>query len=392
MESCKISFDDTQIAFSSRSDKELRRTFWLFSAFNNRFVVKAGILFINLSLKLRLPIKYLVKNTLYKHFCGGESITDCNQSVKQLQLFNIGAILDYAVEGKDNEVDFDRTSEELINVINKASRVPNIPFSVFKPTGVGSKQLMAKVQNKEPLTEEEKTYFENIKSRFIRICQQAYDKNVRLFIDSEDSWFQDTVDVLVYQMMRKYNKKTPIVFNTYQMYRRDMPLRLKEAYENAVAEGYFLGAKLVRGAYMEKERNRAAEMGYPDPIFPEKKLTDQAFDEALSFCVEHISRIAVCCGSHNEESNYLLVRLIDAHGLQKNDQRIYSAQLYGMSDHITFNLAQAGYNVAKYVPYGPVDAVVPYLIRRAEENTAIAGQSSRELQLIRKEMRRRKGA
>jgi proline dehydrogenase len=391
MVTTKISFDNTEIAFSSRSDKELRKTLWLFSAFNNKIIVKTGTYLINLSLKLELPLKDLVKGTVYKHFCGGESILDCNNSINQLKEFNIGAILDYAVEGKESDTIFERSCEELMTVIEKAHRVPNIPFAVFKPTGIASKDLMTKVQNKENLTLVETEQFEKVKMRFDRICKQAYEKNVRLFIDSEDSWYQNTVDDLVYEMMRKYNKETCIVFNTYQMYRKDMPKRFREAYELATLEGYFLGAKLVRGAYMEKERKRAADIGYPDPIFETKALTDKAFNEALDYCIENIAKISVCCGSHNEESNYRLIDLIEHYGLKKDDQRIYSAQLYGMSDHISYNLAQAGYNVAKYVPYGPVDLVVPYLIRRAEENTSIAGQTSRELQLIRKEiMRRRK--
>jgi proline dehydrogenase len=391
METCEISFENTEIAFFSRSDRELRKTLWLFRAFNNRLIVRIGIFFLRLSVKLGMPFKKLIKNTIYKHFCGGESIVECSRSVKQLHSFNIGAILDYAVEGEDSENDFDRTCEELLSVVSKASRVPNIPFAVFKPSGIGSKMLMAKVQDKEPLSDEETAGFENIKKRFNSICRLAYEKDVRLFIDSEDSWFQDTVDDLTYEMMRKYNKGKPIVFNTYQMYRKDMATRLKEAFEYSLADGYFLGVKLVRGAYMEKERQRAAAKGYPDPIFPEKVLTDKAFNNALTFCIENISQVSVCCGSHNEESNYHLVRLINDYGLQKDDQRAYSAQLFGMSDHITYNLAQFGYNAAKYVPYGPVEAVIPYLIRRAEENTSIAGQTSRELQLIRKEMKRRKG-
>lgn len=386
----KVSFENTEIAFYSRSDRDLRKSRILFSALNSKFIVKTGTLLIKVLLKLRMPVKYLLKGTVFKQFCGGESIGDCRDVIEKLRMFNVGAILDYAVEGGDNKEDFDKTCAELLNTIDKAGQLPNIPFAVFKPSGIGSKKLMAKVQDRKPLVMEEEKSFEEIEMRFDRLCQRAFEKDVRLLIDSEESWFLDTVDEIAYKMMKKYNREKAIVFNTYQFYRKDMLSRLQKALHNAIAEGYFLGVKMVRGAYMDIERRRAAAMNYPDPIFREKKSTDCAFNRGLEYCIENISHIALCCGTHNEESSCHLSELIESQGLQRNDQRIYFAQLYGMSDHIGLNLAQAGFNVAKYVPYGPVEAVIPYLIRRAEENTSIAGQSSRELQLIRRELKRRK--
>ena len=386
----KISFDNTEIAFSSRSDKDLRKTHLLFSVMNNKFIVKTGTYIINLALKLKLPVHSLVKGAVFKQFCGGESIEECDQVISQLQNYNIGAILDYAVEGEDNEEDFDSTCSEILRAIEKAGKTKNIPFSVFKPTGVASKELLIKIQEKQPLTSLEIQHFDNVKQRFDRICRHAFENNVRLFIDSEESWYQDVVDELVYEMMLRYNIDKPIVFNTFQMYRHEMLENLKKAFKKSIEEKFYMGAKLVRGAYMEKERKRAVEKGYQDPINATKVMTDQAFNDALEFCIQNINHISVCCGSHNETSNYHMIRLIEKYGLSKNDERIFSAQLFGMSDHISYNLASAGYNITKYVPYGPVEKVIPYLIRRAEENSAIAGQSSRELQLIKKEINRRK--
>ncbi len=386
----KISFDNTEIAFSSRSDKDLRKTHLLFSVMNNKFIVKTGTYIINLALKLKLPVHSLVKGAVFKQFCGGESIEECDQVISQLQNYNIGAILDYAVEGEDNEEDFDSTCSEILRAIEKAGKTKNIPFSVFKPTGVASKELLIKIQEKQPLTSLEIQHFDNVKQRFDRICRHAFENNVRLFIDSEESWYQDVVDELVYEMMLRYNIDKPIVFNTFQMYRHEMLENLKKAFKKSIEEKFYMGAKLVRGAYMEKERKRAVEKGYQDPINATKVMTDQAFNDALEFCIQNINHISVCCGSHNEASNYHMIRLIEKYGLSKNDERIFSAQLFGMSDHISYNLASAGYNITKYVPYGPVEKVIPYLIRRAEENSAIAGQSSRELQLIKKEINRRK--
>jgi proline dehydrogenase len=386
----EISFDDTFIAFSSKSDKELQRSYFLFALMDKNLIVKLGTFFVNAALKLKLPVKKLVKNNLFNHFCGGESIEDSEKTIRELAKYNIGTILDYAVEGENTESAFNRTAEEIIRTIYRSRNDPNIPFCVFKPTGMASIELLEKVQRKESLNEQEKTDFQNIRNRWDKVCGTAYQYDVKIFIDSEDSYIQDPIDELTYELMGKYNKDNAIVWNTYQMYRVGMMDTLKKALDRARQKKYFLGAKLVRGAYMEKERERAMEKGYPDPIQPHKAATDRAYDEALRFCVKHKDLVSVCSGSHNEKSNYLLTELMAGNGMENGDPRVYFAQLYGMSDHISFNLAKAGYNVVKYVPYGPVESVLPYLMRRAEENTSIAGQSSREFLLIKKEIRRRK--
>jgi proline dehydrogenase len=332
----------------------------------------------------------MIKSTVFSHFCGGESIDNCDGTIGRLAKYGVQTILDYSLEGEKSEKGFDATVEETIRTIVKSKGSDHMPFCVFKPTGVGSAVLMEKVQHGNDLTEEEKSSFERIKQRYDKICKAGYEAGTPILIDAEETWYQDTVDDLVYAMMRKYNGERVMVFNTFQMYRTESLGNLKKAHQDADAGNYFFGAKLVRGAYMEKERDRAGEMGYPSPIHSTKPDTDNAFDDALTYCVENIDRISVMCGSHNDQSNYHLTKLLKQHRLEQDDIRVWFAQLFGMSDHISFNLAQAGYNVVKYVPYGPVKSVMPYLFRRAEENTSVAGQSSRELTLIRRELQRRK--
>lgn len=384
-----ISFDDTSVAFESKSTKALKKANLMFTVVNNPLMSKLATQSVKLAFSLHLPIKGIIKNTVFEHFCGGETIEESKETINELAAYKIGAILDYAVEGEENEATFDATKEEVLKTIDAAKDSPNIPFSVFKVTGIGSASLLQKIQEKKPLNEKETQAFERVKARVNELCKKAYDNNVPLLIDAEDSWIQDPIDEMVYEMMQKYNQKRAIVYNTYQMYRSDMLDNLRRAFHYATMHNYFLGAKLVRGAYMEKERERAEEMGYPDPIQPNKEATDRDFDQALSFCIGNKQRISLVCGSHNENSNYYLALLMEKHSMKNDDPRVYFAQLYGMSDNISFNLAKAGYNVVKYVPYGPVKVVMPYLIRRAEENTSVAGQSSRELSLIRKELKRR---
>ncbi len=345
---------------------------------------------LQLAFRLRLPVNWLVKKTVFEHFCGGENIQECGKTIKKLAEYNIGTILDYSVEGEKNEAAFEATAQEVIRTIEKAAQATHIPFSVFKLTGIAPFELLQKVQEKAPLSAEEEKQWQQVQTRLLAICQKAHDLQVQLLIDGEESWIQDTIDTLCYEMMARFNQKQVIVYNTYQMYRADMLGNLQAAFAQARQAGYFLGAKLVRGAYMEKERARAAALQYPDPIQPDKAACDRDFDAAVRFCMENIAYMRLCAGTHNEQSNLLLARLIDQAGLPHNDPRIYFAQLYGMSDQISYTLAQAGYNIAKYVPYGPVESVMPYLFRRAEENTSVAGQSSREFMLIKKERMRRK--
>ncbi|MDO1445016.1 proline dehydrogenase family protein [Rhodocytophaga aerolata] len=385
-----VSFEDTATAFASKSDLELKKMHLLFAAMNSNALVSTGTFFMKAALKFGLPIKSPIKHTLFEQFCGGESIAECEDAIQELANYHIKTILDYSVEGEKTEAGFDATTQEILATIDRAKGDPNIPFSVFKVTGIAATRLLEKKQSDSPLSEAEKISFAKVANRVDTICKRAHENNVRIFIDGEESWIQETIDELAYEMMRKYNKEQPIIYNTFQMYLTASLNKLKDALHNAVMHNYYLGAKLVRGAYMEKEREEARRRGIPDPVQPDKESTDEDFDKALLFCMNEKQRIAICSGSHNEHSNYYLTVLMDKHGLAPNDSRVYFAQLYGMSDHISYNLAKAGYNVAKYVPYGPIESVMPYLFRRAEENTSIAGQSSREFNLIQKELRRRK--
>ena len=332
----------------------------------------------------------MIKQTIFEQFCGGESIDKCDRRIQSLAKYNIGTILDYSVEGKSSEDDFNRVTQETIRTILKAKEDDNIPFAVFKTSGLARLELLEKVSNsKIELNKEEKEEFKRVKERINSICKTAHKNNVRLFIDAEESWIQDAIDDIAVSMMRKYNSEQAIVFNTLQMYRWDRFAYLKQSYADAENGNYFLGLKIVRGAYMEKERERAEKMGYPSPIQKDKISCDNDYNLALRFCINHIDKIALCAGTHNEQSSMLLTQLMAENNILKNDQRVYFSQLLGMSEHISFNLSKHEYNVAKYMPYGPVKDVIPYLIRRAEENTSIAGQTGRELSLIIKEKKRR---
>ncbi|MDH5367317.1 MAG: proline dehydrogenase family protein [Cyclobacteriaceae bacterium] len=384
-----VSFENTEIAFSSRSNRAIKKARVLFASVGNPIISKLVTNTAKLALALGLPIKGIIKNTVFEVFCGGETIEESKQTIDTLSKYNVGTILDYSVEGKETEEAFDNTKVETIKTITNAKNNENIPFCVFKPTGVASLHLLEKIQLGTSLSDIEQAEFERTKSRIDDICKKAFENDVPLLIDAEDSWIQDPVDEIVYTMMAKYNKSKAIIFNTYQMYRVSSLQNLKNSFQRAVRDGYFLGVKLVRGAYMEKERERAKLMGYSDPIQPVKQATDEDYNQALKFCIDNKQRINVINCTHNEYSSYYLALLMEKHGMKNNDPRVWFAQLYGMSDNISFNLAKAGYNVAKYVPYGPVKSVMPYLFRRAEENTSVAGQSGRELTLIKTELKRR---
>lgn len=386
----KINFDNTEIAFRNKSNGELNQAYWLFKIISSNFLTNVGPPITNFLLNIGFPIKGAIKATIFKQFCGGETIADCEHTIEQLSLGNVGTILDYSVEGEDEEEVFDFTCEEIIRTINRADGDPRVPITVFKITGIGRFALLEKLDAKQELTATETEEFERVKARCLKICSKAFDKKVPVMIDAEDSWIQHTIDELALEMMTMFNKEQLIVYNTYQMYRHDKLADLKADYLIAKETGFILGVKMVRGAYMEKERKRAAEMGYPSPIQPDKEATDKDYDESLRFCIKHIDQIAMVCGTHNEESSRLLTALIDENNIPHNHSHIYFAQLLGMSDNLSFNLSDAGYNVAKYVPYGPIKAVMPYLFRRAQENTSVAGQTGRELGLISKEKARRK--
>lgn len=385
-----ISFENTEIAFQNKNSKQLKKAYWLFKMVSSPIMVKFGKWFTNVAITLHLPIKSIIKKTIFEQFCGGESISECDTAIQSLAQFKIGTILDYSVEGKESDKEFEQTCQEIISTITKAKSEKNIPFSVFKVTGIAQFSILEKANKGiEDLSKQDLNIYNEIVARVNRICEAAFNANVPVFIDAEESWIQNTIDLLAEQMMMKYNTDKAIVFNTIQLYRWDRLSFLEKSLNQAKSSTYKLGVKLVRGAYMEKERERSSEKNYKSPIQTSKENSDKDYNLALNFCVENIDTISICAGSHNEKSSLYLSELMTKKGIDKSDKRIYFAQLLGMSDHISYNLADAGYNVAKYVPYGPVREVLPYLIRRAEENTSVAGQTGRELSLITKERQRR---
>jgi len=387
-----IQFDNLETAFRYKSDRELKFAYWLFKMVGNPQLVKLGKTFTNLALKLHLPFTWLIKPTIYRHFCGGESIEECMQVSRQMEKYGVKCILDYSVEGGESPAAIRAALEETLRTIENARVNRNIPFTVFKPTAFTLEHILEKGSQGTLISTDDLHEADKFRERVETLCKAAFDADVPIMVDAEDVRFQPLIDEVVTRMMQKYNKKKAIVYNTLQMYRTDRLNFLKESYQNAVEGDYFLGIKFVRGAYMERERARAQKYGYPSPINPDKPTTDRMYDDGLRFSVDHLDRISIFNGSHNEDSNRLLTELMEQKGLAKNEPKIWFSQLFGMSDHVSFNLAAAGYNVAKYLPYGPVRHVLPYLIRRAEENTAVAGQSSRELLMAQKEFKRRKRA
>lgn len=385
-----ISFDNTEVAFSGKSNKDLERSYWLFKMVSSPSFVNIGKSLTNFALKIHFPIRGMIKATIFRQFCGGETIEECERTINELGRFNIGTILDYSVEGNESEEDFDACMNETIATVKRAASDKHIPFSVFKVTGLARFALLEKVSAGEKLTAQEAQEWNKVNERVNNICQTAHSLHVPVFIDAEESWIQPAIDDLADHMMSLYNREKPLIYNTYQLYRKDRLEFLMRSYTHAEKEKYYLGAKLVRGAYMEKERKRAQEMGYPSPIQETKTDTDKDYDAALKFCIAHIDNIAICAGSHNENSSRYLTELMKEKDIPNNHPHIYFSQLLGMSDHISYNLSKLGYNVAKYVPYGPVREVLPYLIRRAQENTSVKGQTGRELSLIIKEKQRRK--
>jgi len=391
-------FNNTEVAFALKSDTELERAYFLFKLIDSQPLVKIGTAVTNFALKAHLPVEGLIRSTVFDHFCGGVNETDCLRVVDKMYTKGVSSVLDYSVEGKEEEAQFDAALNMTLKTIEFAREREAIPFAVFKPTGFavfkptgfGRLALYEKVGEKAYLTENEQKEWNRVIERFDIACKTAFEKDVLLLIDAEESWMQDAADAIVTDMMRKYNKQKAIVFNTLQMYRWDRLDYLKNLHEQAKAEGFYIGMKLVRGAYMEKENERAAERGQKSPICVSKEATDINYDAAVSYMVDNLDIMAVFAGTHNEESSYKLMQLMQEKGIAKNDKRIFFGQLLGMSDNISFNLAAEGYNVAKYLPFGPVRDVMPYLIRRAEENTSVAGQTSRELTLIKKEKERRK--
>lgn len=382
-----LSFDNTENAFKAKTNSDLSRSYWLFNLIGNPLLVKLGANFGPLA--LNIGFKGLIKGTIFKQFVGGETIHDCSLTIAELGKYHIGTILDYSVEGKESEKDFDHCLEETLETIQKAKNDKNIPFCVFKVTGLARFAILEKVSANQNLNEAEKGEWQRVKERVSKICKSALENNQPIFIDAEESWIQPAIDDLANVNMAICNKSKAIVYNTFQLYRSDRLNYLSESIKTGKSNSYHVGAKLVRGAYMEKERARAKEMNYPSPIQPTKEAADKDYDAALKLCIENIGMMGLCAGTHNEKSSSCLLELMTQNNISPSDERIYFSQLFGMSDHISYNLSLNGYNVVKYVPYGPVKEVLPYLIRRAQENTSVKGQTGRELNLIIKEKKRR---
>lgn len=398
-----ISFDNTEYAFAYKTDKELKKAHFLFSSMGHQWLVNIGTQFTPWAIRAGLPIKSVIRNTIFKQFVGGETLQETAQVADKLSRFHVQVILDYGVEGIEGEANFDHACEEFIRVIKYAGTQSNIPLMSIKVTGFARFGLLEKLDvaansksgydgsiHTDALNDTEKAEWERVVNRMEKIISAAAAVNVGVLVDAEESWIQDPVDALTMQMMEKYNRGRVVVYNTIQLYRHDRLQFLKDSFQQAEQKGFVLGAKCVRGAYMEKERKRAAENGYSSPIQPGKEASDCDYNKALEFCIDHLDKISLIVASHNEYSNLYATQLLQQRGLPLNHPHIHFSQLYGMSDNITFNLAKAGCSVSKYLPFGPIKDVIPYLMRRAQENSSVSGQTGRELGLIKKELRRRK--
>ncbi len=390
MSDFRLDLQDTATAFADKSDLQLKEKYRLFKLLNSPILNSLGSTAARFALSIGLPVEGLIKATIYEQFCGGETIEECEKTIETLGRAHIGTILDYSVEGKSTEEDFDHTKDEIIRTIKRAKNDPNIPFAVFKVTGVAPLGTLERLSAKKKLDAKSQAKCERIHNRVNEICEYAYSVGQPVFIDAEDSWIQDAIDRLAVEMMEKYNRERPIIFNTIQLYRTDRLQYLKESRRQAKLDGYILAVKLVRGAYMEKERERAAKMGYASPIHSTKADTDADYEAAIEYCIRHFKDMAFVAGTHNEKNTQLLAGLMNDAGISPNHPNIFFSQLYGMGDNISYVLAKNGYNVSKYVPYGPVAESIPYLIRRAEENSSATGQVSRELEMIERELKRRK--
>ena len=383
-------FDNTEVAFALKSDSELERAYFLFNLIKIEPLVKIGTAVTKFALKSKLPVEGLIRSTVFDHFCGGVTEEDCMHNIDKMYSKQVHSVLDYSVEGKENEKQFDNAMNKVLKIINFAKEKNAIPFAVFKPTGFGRIALYQKVSENHKLNDEESKEWDRVIGRYNKVSSASYEKNIPLLIDAEESWMQKAVDDLIEKLMEEYNTEKTIVLTTIQAYRKDRMEYLIELHERAKSKGFKIGVKIVRGAYMEKERERAVKYGYADPICKDKSATDKNFDDILKYMFNNLNDISIFNGTHNEYSSYLFMDLIKKSNYDLSDPRLWFGQLYGMSDHISYNLAQGGFNVAKYLPFGPVKDVMPYLIRRAEENTSVAGQTNRELGLIKIEKKRRK--
>lgn len=392
-----ISFDNTETAFAYKTDKELKGAKFLFSTMGFSWFVQIGTRLTPFIMKTGLPVHGLIRKTIFKQFVGGETLEETAEVGATLGKYGVQVILDYGVEGKEGEENYEKATDQFIRVVNYAATQSNIPFISIKVTGLARFALLQTLDEAPRLRsgihdhEEEVAEWDRVRERMYSICEVAAEKNIGVLIDAEESWIQDPVDRLSMEMMEIFNKEKVIVYNTIQLYRHDRLHFLKISHQIAKQQGFMLGMKLVRGAYMEKERERAYDKGYKSPIQSDKASTDKDYDASVAYCIEHINEISVIVASHNEESNLYAARLLDEKGIAHNHHHIHFSQLYGMSDNITFNLAKEGFNVSKYLPFGPIRDVIPYLMRRAQENSSVSGQTGRELSLIKKELARRKG-
>ena len=383
-------FNDTETAFRLKSDMEINRAVLLFSVMGTPSLIKPGIALTKLALKAKLPITPIIKNTIFDQFCGGVTIEDCKPTMDQMDEVNLSSILDYSVEGKKTEEEFDAAYKVKLELIELAKEESEVPFAIFKPTALGRFKIWHKVSSHVSLNDKEKEEWERVQKRVEWLCEKAKELKVRLYADAEESWMQEAADNLMEKMMAKFNQNEALIFNTFQCYRWDRLEYIKELHEKAKEDGFKIGAKIVRGAYMEKENKRAKKRGQKSPICESKEATDVNFNSVMGYCLDHLEDFSLFIGTHNEISNYLALQIMEDKGIAKDDQRVWFSQLYGMSDQISYNLAARGYNTAKLVPFGPVKDVVPYLLRRAEENSSVKGQTSRELNLLTREKERRK--
>ena len=386
----KIDFDNIEVAFAHKSDQELKKAYWIFSLFNILWLNKILNILGGIAFSMKLPLGFIVQNNIFKHFCGGTTLMKCEKTVDLVKAHNVESNLDYSVEAKNSNEAFDKTRNEIVNNINFAVTTSSLTFTSVKITGLCHSSILEKLDAKKVLTPLESEDYEKAQNRLNDICKAAFENKIKLFIDAEESWIQDTIDELTDLMMARYNKEEVIIYNTFQMYRADKLEFLKASLKKAEKIGYLLGAKLVRGAYMEKEAEFAIKNNRANPICTTKEETDLSFDNGTAYCLEHIDKIGLVAATHNELSTQKVIDWMEEFQIEKNNRNVFFAQLYGMSDHISFNIAKEGYNVCKYIPYGPVNDVIPYLIRRAQENTSISGQMGRELSLLKSEMKRRK--
>ncbi|WP_299701443.1 proline dehydrogenase family protein [uncultured Pontibacter sp.] len=382
--------EDLKTAFSTKTDEELKLAYFLFRMMGKPTLVKLGGIATVWALKLGLPIKGLIKGTIYRHFCGGETAQQAQSAIRRMANAKVYTVLDYAAEAKEDEAGFDHVLDEIMRNIRLAKITGEIPYISVKLTGIGSREIFRKMQEGEVLNQEEQAAFQRTENRLDLICKAAFEANITVYIDAEESWLQQGMDELAEKMMLRYNERRAVVFNTLQMYRTDRIAYLTDLLKRSEGYDVILGIKIVRGAYIEKEQERAAEYGYPSPVFHIKADTDRSFDKAIDICLHHLYRVELCAATHNEASTRYLVNQINRQGIADHRKRIHFSQLYGMSDNLTYNLASAGFNASKYLPYGDVATTLPYMIRRAEENTSIAGQMGRELSLLEAEMKRRK--